>query len=196
MKKFFLTLFIAAASLGVKAQDGEFKPFRVGFDFGYAIPSGDGAKGGVIFALEPKYALSDKLALGLRMEGALTVRASVDSEGFLDEAEAKLSSSYLLTSDYYFNTNSFRPFFGLGAGVHMLASASSNGEEMTFNAETGEIENDGVTTDTKFGVTPRIGFDYGHFRMAVDYNYIPKTEEIKNSYIGIKLGFFLGGGRR
>lgn len=191
MKK-LLTL--AALTLGVfaaKAQSTTFKPFRVGFDLGYAIPSGDGAKGGVAFAIEPKYALNDKLALGLRYEAAITVRGSVDSEGFADEAEAKASVSYLATADYYFNTNSFRPFVGLGAGIHKLASASFD-ETTVMSEEDVTVVEDG----SKFGVTPRVGFDYGHFRAAIDYNIIGKSGDVKNNYLNIKIGFFLGGGRQ
>jgi len=190
-------LTIAALALGVsaaKAQSTEFKPFRVGFDFGYAIPSGEGAKGGIIFALEPKYAMSDKLALGLRIEGAVTARSTgtvSDEFGFSGSTSAKASGSYLATADYYINTNSFRPFVGLGVGVHQLASADFSFDENASDENVAVVEG-----GTKLGATPRVGFDYGHFRAQVEYNMIGKTGEIKNNYLGIKLGFFLGGGRQ
>lgn len=188
---------IAALALGataVKAQSETFKPFRVGFDFGYAVPSGEGAKGGVAISLEPKYAISDKLALGLRMEAAVTVRGNIDEEGFATDGEAKASGSYLLTTDYYFNTNSFRPFVGLGAGIHTLASASFDDTDLYSDEDLEELE--GIDGGTKLGVTPRVGFDYSHFRMAVDYNLVGKTGDVKNNYLNVKIGFFLGGGRR
>ncbi|MBS1602761.1 MAG: hypothetical protein JST42_08845, partial [Bacteroidetes bacterium] len=55
----------------VHAQTGIFKPFKVDVSFGYAMPAGSGAKGGVLFAVEPKYAVLDQLAVGLRMEAAV-----------------------------------------------------------------------------------------------------------------------------
>jgi outer membrane protein X len=41
---------------------------------GYAIPAGTGAKGGVLFAVEPKYAVIPNLSLGVRFEGAVMAR--------------------------------------------------------------------------------------------------------------------------
>lgn len=180
--------FFALGVINAKAQSTEFKPFRVGVDFGYGIPSGDGAKGGVIFAIEPKYAINDKISLGLRMEGAVLLRASVDDQGFASSADAKASGSYLATGNYYFSTQNFRPFVGLGLGIHNLASASFDENNPDPNFEE-------VKSGTKFGATPTVGFEISHFRFAIDYNLVGKTEKINNNYIGVKLGFFLGGGR-
>jgi hypothetical protein len=83
----------------------------------------------------------------------------------------------------------FRPFVGLGLGLFSLASVSSDNIEL-------------VAAETKFGFYPRIGFDLGHFNLNVEYNFIPATEidgtdvKVQNSYTGIKLGFFLFGGRK
>jgi hypothetical protein len=41
---------------------------------GAAIPQGTGAKGGVMFSLEPKYGLPFGMVSGIRVEGALTAR--------------------------------------------------------------------------------------------------------------------------
>ena len=49
-------------------------PFKVDVAIGGAIPSGTGSKGGFLFAVEPKYAVMDKLDVGLRIEAALTAR--------------------------------------------------------------------------------------------------------------------------
>ena len=57
-----------------------FKKFKTDVSFGYAIPQGasqtTGTKGGALFAIEPKYAVMDVLAIGLRMEAAVT--ANID----------------------------------------------------------------------------------------------------------------------
>ncbi len=47
-----------------------------------------------------------------------------------------------------------------------------------------------------FAFAPRVGFEYGHFRTAIEYNAVGKTGAINNNYLGIKLGFFIGGGGR
>src|SRR5687767_12754395 len=117
MKKVFLIGAFMAGAFFANAQSTTFKPFKVDVAFGYAIPGGEGSKGGVVFAIEPKYAINDNISLGLRMEAAVTARGYVDANGETGSAEVKASGSYLATGDYYFNTNKFRPFAGLGLGI-------------------------------------------------------------------------------
>lgn len=188
MKKLVSSILMLTAMVVIaNAQSTTFKPFKVDFAIGYAIPSGggQGAKGGVLFAIEPKYAINDNITVGLRGEGAVMVRVSSDQSGSVNSADAKAAGSYLLTGDYYFNTNSFRPFAGVGAGLFSTAAASV---DVNGNVAEGAAA-------LKFGATPRVGFEFGHFRMAVEYNVVGKTGTINNSYLGIKLGFFAGGGR-
>lgn len=188
MKKVTFALVLVAASFFSNAQDGtSFKPFKVDLATGYAIPSGSGSKGGIVLALEPKYAINNNITVGLRMEAALTARASVDANGEAVSGDVKASGSYLATGDYYFNTNKFRPFAGLGAGLYKLASVE-------FKSDQDVTEGD-VKSGSKFGAAPRVGFEFGHFRTAIEYNLIGKTEKLNNNYLSIKLGFFIGGGR-
>ena len=178
-----------------------FKPFKVDVAFGGAIPSGSGAKGGVLFAIEPKYAVMDQLAVGLRMEAALTARGFVSSDGESAQADVKASSSYLATGDYYFSNNTFRPFAGVGAGIFRLAAAKFD------NGEGGSDEL--FASSSKFGGMVRAGFELSHFRLGIEYNLISSTKitgddgaggtytvSAKNSYMGLKAGFFFGGGRK
>jgi outer membrane protein W len=189
MKKLSFMLAFVAATIAVNAQSKTFKPFKVDFAMGYAIPGGSGAKGGVLFAVEPKYALNDNLTLGVRFEGAVMARATVDpTTGEMTSGSVKAAGSYLLTGDYFINTNKFRPFIGVGAGLYSTAAA-----KVEMNSTTGTEE---VSAGTLFGAAPRVGFEFGHFRMAVEYNIAGKTGSINNNYMGIKLGFFAGGGRR
>ena len=194
-------LFLGLALIGItcaKAQTptGAYKPFKVDIAFGGAIPSGSGSKGGVLFAIEPKYAVMDQLSVGLRIEGAITARGFVDNEGYTASAKVAASSSYLATGDYYFSNNTFRPFAGAGVGIFQLASAS-------FDQST-----ESIGASSKFGGMVRAGFEIGHFRMGLEYNLIGKSTETvqdgtpnppsissKNSYLGIKIGFFIGGGK-
>jgi len=116
----------------------------------------------------------------------VVARATQDPNGDYVSGEVKAAASYLLTGDYYLNTNHFRPFVGAGLGIFKTAAASvdSNGDVV-----------EGASA-AKFGGTPRVGFEFGHFRMAVEYNVVGKTNSINNNYLGIKLGFFAGGGRK
>ncbi|HNP07844.1 MAG TPA: outer membrane beta-barrel protein [Cyclobacteriaceae bacterium] len=209
MKKYLLIVsFISAAVFTANAQ--EYKPVKVGLGLGYASPGGDGAKGGVLLYLEPAYRVNDALAIGLRLETAIMVRGATFTSGgtsVSSDAEAKANASYTVNGQYYFSNNTFRPFAGIGLGMYSLASASvsvSSGGSSTSSAS---------ADASKFGFYPRLGFDLGHFTMQVEYNIIPATSteytvstggtgtsvitsESKNSYLGIKAGFFISGGKK
>jgi len=201
MKKNFLILaFGTIVSFSAIAQsDSDLKPFKVDVSLGYAIPAGSGAKGGVLFAIEPKYAVMSQLAVGLRMEAAVIARFSgYDADGYPTNTHVKAAGSYLATGDYYFSDNySFRPFAGAGAGIFTLAAAEINSNE------------EAISGGTKFGGMIRGGIEMSHFRLGVEYNIVPTTKfsgfdtngdpatlTSKNSYLGIKLGVCIGGGRR
>jgi Outer membrane protein beta-barrel domain len=197
MKKNCLLLILGTSMSFYAIAQSDNKPFKVDVSAGYAITSGSGSKGGVLFVVEPKYAVMPNLSLGLRLETAVVARFDgYDQNGDPQDVSVKASASYLATGDYYFNDNySFHPFVGAGVGVFTLASASSN--------------SDGVSTGSKFGGMIRAGIEVSHFRFGIEYNIIPKTTfdgfdnngdpatlTSKNGYIGIKLGVCLGGGPR
>lgn len=199
MKKLNLVILLVCAFAIVNAQT--FKPFKVDLSTGYAIPSGKGAKGGVLLVVEPKYAVMDAFSVGLRMELAIMARglSSVNQDNA--EIDVKGAGSYLLTGDYYFTTNKVRPFAGLGLGLFSLASASANTSTNSSSAAT--------SAGSKFGGMIRTGAEIGHFRFGFEYNLVPTTDatvydnsgnpttgKAKNSYIGIKLGAVIGGGRK
>jgi len=201
MKKLLLAgLTVLCLSSIANAQN--FKPFRVDIMSGWAIPQGDGAKGGVAFSLEPRYSIIDKLSVGLRLEAAITARGWVASDGSSARADVAASGSYLATSDYYYSNRFFRPFSGVGTGIYSLASASFDA-----NSQNGSV---GLAGSTKFGGMIRSGFELSHFRFAVEYNLIGKSKQTvtdgngntlgtavaKNSYCAIKIGFFIGGGKK
>lgn len=173
-----LVLFTLQASFAQK-EEGEkgqiFKKFKVDVSLGYAIPEGSGTKGGVIFVIEPKYAIMEQLSVGLRMEGAAL--ANVDLNG--ETGEVRLLASYIATGDYYFNNNKFRPFGGIGGGIFTMAKVDIENTEAD------------IPSSSSFGFMARAGFEYGHLRLGVEYNFLKD----KAGYLGIKLGACIGGGR-
>jgi len=185
----------------IAQSKSELKPFKVDVSLGYAIPGGSGSKGGVLFAVEPKYAVISNLSVGLRFEGAVIARFSgYDNEGNA-LASVKAAGSYLATGDYYFTNNySFRPFAGAGVGLFSLAGAE-------VNTGTGDGS---VSAGSKFGGMIRAGIEASHFRLGLEYNIVPKTTftgydadgninsglSSNNGYIGIKIGVCFGGGPR
>jgi len=193
MKKITFSILLLCAVVVTNAQI--FKPFKVDASLGYAIPGGEGAKGGVLFALEPKYAVIPNLSVGLRFEAAVMARGLADNTGQTSEVDVKAAGSYLATGDYYFTNLVVRPFAGVGAGIYTLASVSAN--------------NNGGSAGggSKFGGLVRAGVEISHFRLAAEYNLVPSTNvmvvdgnstytaKAKNGYIGIKIGAVIGGGR-
>jgi hypothetical protein len=195
MKKIVLS-FLMLASVAIANAQYEFKPFKVDVSLGYAIPGGEGAKGGVLFVIEPKYAVIPNLSVGLRMEAAIMARGRADAAGINSEVDVKAAGSYLVTGDYYFTSSKARPFAGAGLGIYSLAAAST------------EDEGASVSSGSKFGEMIRAGVELSHFRVGLEYNIVPKTTmeyinsngektttSMKNGYIGIKVGFCIGGGR-
>jgi hypothetical protein len=187
-KNSILLLFVLATGIVANAQ--EFKKFKVGIGAGYAMASGEGASGGVLLTLEPAYRVMDQLSVGLRIESAIITRGLSEDPGNVSFDIAAIGS-YTVNGQYYFNNNSFRPFVGAGLGLYSLAAVKIDGAD----GDAGEAE-------SKFGFYPRVGFDFGHFTFAIDYNIIPSTKlvnsdaEFKNSYIGFRIGGFFGGGRK
>jgi outer membrane protein W len=173
----------------------EFRPFKVNVGVGYAVPGkGTGAGGGVLFFVEPAYRAGDQVAIGLRLESAIMVRGvkGVDDDDVKGDANSNMS--YTLNTQYYFTKNNVRPFIGIGGGLYSLAA-------MKFNtASNNDPGANDVGAETVFGFYPRIGLDAGHFNLTLDYNFIPKSKvpggaQVVNSYLGIRAGIAIGGGR-
>jgi outer membrane protein W len=196
MKK-LLALLCTCAALSASAQD--FKPFKFNISLGYARPTGPGAGGGILASIEPKYGLTDNFDVGLRAELAVMAKAVVVN-GKDASGEVKGAGSYVLTGTYVVSSNSFRPYVGLGAGLYSVAGTSFTYDDNTQTSTPGVT----VGAARKLGIMARIGFKAGHFNMGAEYNIVPSTKidllsgqsaESANSYIGVKLGFDIGGGR-
>lgn len=193
MRKIVLATVLLLSTQAIFAQDGTkeriFKPFKVDVSLGFASPQGAGTKGGILFVVEPKYAVIDALAVGLRMETAVMARGIVGSGGQAVSATVSANASYLATADYYLSNKGFRPFLGAGAGMYTLASAELDSNDPNVP--------DNIPAERKFGFMARGGFEAGHFRLGVEYNFIPQSSGgVQNNYLGIKLGAVIGGGRR
>nr|WP_299382989.1 hypothetical protein [Allomuricauda sp.] len=191
-KNFFLAIAILGIAQFTHAQ--EQNKFRAGLDLGYAIPDGGG---GIIIALEPKYNIADNMNIGLRIESAAMAKNVAAVEDVAEiEASLSASTSYFGTFDYYFHSGSspFAPFIGGGIGYSTLAN-------LDFDPQ---VTDEKFDIEGKFGGLVRAGFELGKLRLAATYNLIGTSEfadgddnklEVKNSYIGISLGFYVGGGK-
>lgn len=180
MKKILTGMLILLTVQFVNAQsedENTFKKFKVDVSFGYAVPQGSGTKGGGLFVIEPKYAVVPEVSVGLRIEGA--AMANIDASG--SAGKISVLQSYLGTGDYYFTSNRFRPFAGAGAGLYKSASAFVSDSSSTVI----------MPSTSQFGFMARAGFEFGHFRLGVEYNFLKQNQ----SYLGVKFGVCIGGGR-
>jgi len=172
----------------------QFKPFKVGAGIGYAVPgAGEGAGGGFLMYLEPAYRATDQVVVALRLEGAFMVRGIKGVNNRDVSGDASTVGSYTLNSVYYFNNEEVRPFIGAGVGLFSLTAVK-------FNTAARDPGLDDVGAETRFGFYPRLGVDIGHFNLIVDYNIVPPTDvpgggEVKNNYLGIRVGGSFGGGK-
>ena len=188
MKKVLIYVMLAVLTTsGAFAQ--EQGRFRGSINVGYAIPTGGG---GIATDIQFGYNLLDNMTVGIKWGGALMGRVTPDDEG----GDITFNNSYLATLTYFFNDGSsrFAPFAGLGLGMFPTAS---------FGAGDGNLR---VAGGNKFGGMLTAGFEFGSFRLGVEYNLIPSSDvtyagvtpartSIPNSYFGVTIGFVIGGGR-
>ena len=175
MKKLLIITFAIIGIISVNAQ--EEGKFRVGLDLGYIFAN----DGGALFSIEPKYNITDNSNIGLRLGTAASIGIS----------DADSNISILGTYDYYFNSqnSSTSPFLGIGLGYFALGDIGGGGP--------GGVA---INLGEQFGALVRGGVELGKFRIALEYNILPKSdlefgESIKNSYLGASVGFYLGGGK-
>jgi len=191
MKKLFVCMLVAAVTIGVFAQ--EQGKVRGGLDIGGAIPSKGG--GGVALNVPLGYNLQDNMNIGIRF--GIAAMAKIDPVG--ETGSAAVNVNFMATYAYYFNSGSaFAPFLGCGAGMYILAAADESVSQTT------------VEVGNRFGGLLTAGAEVGKFRLALEYNLIPssavtvtgsgsstqiKNSKIPNNYLGVTIGFFIGGGK-
>lgn len=177
MKKSLIFLFFGLLIyFPIQAQVTPFK-FEIGGLYG--LPTDQFYKGGVGFYAHPSYYLMDKLDIGIKAEWVVIGAAD---DGGLGVSISAIGS-YLLTSNYYFTVSKVRPYAGLGVGMYMLGTVSTNvGDPYDYG--------------TKYGVAPKVGLDLGHFTINFAYNMIFGVESgvPAKDYMTVGIGVFFGGG--
>ena len=184
-----IALFIAALAFTCSVYGQEYRKLRMGISVGAFSPALPRAA-----AIEGAYRLSDRMAVGYRFETASLRHNSVNSSGFYYQ--------------FYWGRKNFRPFVTLGVAQFTRGEMSGG-----CGAPTTEHR---VDTEKKIGIFPGVGFDIGHFSFIVDaslaakskstiestlqtsdINYhAPYTEYLTNSYVTVKIGFYIGGRKK
>jgi outer membrane protein X len=184
-----LIFLIVFCSISISTFSQQFKKFKVGVGLGYTSVTSDVPP---LLYLEPAYRINDTWAIGLRLE----------SGGFNSNSDNDLiTNSFGLNGQYYFSSNKFRPFAGLGFSFYSpepFIGVSFCDCSITYEKN-------------KLGFYPRLGFDYGHLSFNMEYNiagsskitttsmftHIPTvTGYVDNNYFSTKVGVLIGGGKK
>jgi len=150
--------------------------FRGGFELGGLVPIE--GKMGILLSLELKYNIKNNMNVGFQTEFTSTMENKDNSESL---------NLFSVSYDYYFHekNKSFSPFIGGGLGYY-LSSALDAGQGIRTN----------YNNPTCF---IRTGFEIGHFRTSLNYNFIRRKNvesyNINHDYIAIHFGFYIGGGK-
>ncbi len=128
---------------------------------------------------------------GYRITNKFLVGLRMEQIGFLSTIGGNSASlaSMGINGHYYFPLEGVRPFVGLGI--------------------------DNKSQRNGLGIYPRVGLEFGHMRIMIEYNWIQKMndyvspefipmmpgaqghyETVDKSYFALKFGFFIGGGKK
>jgi outer membrane protein W len=194
MKK--ITLAVIAVLVFGFANAQKKEGFRVGLELGY-VPTSGGL--GIEFALEPKYNIKDNMNVGLKISGTAIISDVSNNQYNIVSGTSQSISSYTATYDYYFNEpgKSFVPYAGGGLGINSIKTVK------LVDISKNDINN--IETENKLGILLRGAFEWGKFRMGLEYNILPQSKlynqsgtqlgNVSSSYFAIDLGFYLGGGK-
>lgn len=186
---FLLSACCLIFTLNTYSQNGQhYDKFKLGLGAGYIFGKPAGYHGytsdgdqfttsGFILTLEPAYRVRDNIAAGLRLE----------VEVYPGDPAPAVLASVTINGQYYFTDEQFRPFVGVGLGIF------ASKEKKTYNQN--------------IGFYPRLGFDWGHFTLALEFNLIPgaasgydfvtnTTQKSSAYYLGVRVGGFFFGGKK
>ena len=178
---------MAFAKITAAQANQDFKPFKV--DIGLGGAAQPYQPGGLLIYMEPSYSFTDYFKTGIRLEQAILSMKDIGSSA--------------LTFDYYFTNNDvFRPFAGGGFGYYNTSAYGG--------CDPGPTTIKTVRNTKNSGAFLRTGFEVGHFRLGIEYDFVPSTYVsavnaeghatstviYKNGYFGFKAGICIGGGRK
>ncbi len=196
LKKKLLLIILLLCLFNLNAQDNYNVKLRI--EPGFLLKT-DSENLGLLLNFEPNIRISENSVIGLRFGLALNPQKFENNNSTqfnIDEENDNAVISFVPTFDYYLNENNTRPYFGLGLGYYLFSSVViANPSE---NVSEGSVNN-------QVGFLLRGGLELGNTRYGLEYNFIPKADieipngkiigTVDNSYIGLSIGFIIGGGK-
>ncbi len=203
MRHVLAALAVLAAATPALATSESYQPIRVDVSFNLVYGDADVREYGVGGAVEPKFNLTDRLAIGVRLEGAALIPESVSMDGDSVSMGARALSAYLAKAEYYLTTSDVRPFVGIAAGLYDIGGGGQT------------VGSAGIVQQAEafrgFGFAPQVGINFGAFRLAGTYNIItggdrvvvtqavgttvPEKHSMPTRYFALELGGTFGGKR-
>lgn len=173
----------------IKAQSIRKEPpkrFQLEISGGPVIPSGLNEPGldlGFHLSFEPRYVISSKVKLGIKLESVImaqNIRSS--GEGF--RSDHLEQNGYVLTVDYLGNKKRTQHYYGIGIGVVDVTSGDL--DPLTPSSQTIQ------KTTTALMLRTGIEFSENKLRAGVEYFFVgPTTFSENNNYLSFKLGVML-----
>ena len=136
---------------------------------------------GVVVSFEPTYSISRHLKIGARAEYVFIKSYLTSEKPGGPRVNAKAFPSVSLVGDIKPWAGSKSPFFGLGAGLYFLGTATS----ATIN------ESAQTDLETRFGVSPRVGVQLNHFSILAELHVIDEKTLFNRDYGTLKVRYTL-----
>jgi hypothetical protein len=161
---------------------------------GLYVPGSGAAGFGAV--VEPKWNITDYISAGLRLDGGVSFGGKIAPQG-TTTVSLGAGAATLAKGEFFLGSSGVRPFFGLGAGMYLLANQSVAAGDSGAGAS--------QSAGNYFGVAPQLGIDFGGVRLAATYNHIlgadvevrqeinagATPERIQRNYVQLELSFRL-----
>ncbi|PHI21805.1 hypothetical protein CEQ90_00525 [Lewinellaceae bacterium SD302] len=160
---------------------------------------------GAFLHLEPRHNLSENTVIGLRLGITINTHSITNNDAFLYAIEEDGDNgviSFVPTFEYRWRNHHLLPHLGIGVGYYLLGDYVDVIRSGVFGNPERKYK---IIIRDQPGFLIRAGLQPGKLRLGVEYNYVPKAdlvvpdsqEEIgtlNRSYVGLSLGFVIGGG--
>lgn len=146
--------------------------FHIELGPNFNLPQGDFADTydlGIGFYIEPKYALTDNIDIGLFLGSNGFAGADVAGQSYGAQAIVPV----LATATYRLMDGKITPYGGLGVGMYFARAVEIDGVEVG-------------DANSEFGFAPRAGVYVGRLNLGIAYNIVKDSD-----YLQFNLGFRL-----
>lgn len=177
---------------------------KLGIEPGFLLVT-DSEKLGIFLNVEPKLKVTKNAFIGVRVTVVFNpqkIKIHNTLQYYTNDEFDNGGLSFVPTFDHYFKEDYFKgkfftPYLGLGIGYYALARYL---DIMSLNSGDDFV----AIIDRKLGFLFRGGIESNNLRIGLEYNFIPKSDieepngqtigTVDNSYVGLSIGFILGGG--